>query len=44
METVRDGSVREAAKVLKSNLFYMPEYRELLYVLLCKYDPVKMSR
>ncbi|KAF0292415.1 Protein timeless [Amphibalanus amphitrite] len=44
MDSVRDESVRDAAKVLKSNLFYMPEYRELLYVLLCKYDPIKMSR
>ncbi|XP_037090858.1 protein timeless homolog [Pollicipes pollicipes] len=44
MDASADDACREASRVLKSNLFYMPEYRELLYVLLCQYSPVKMSR
>lgn len=37
-------ALKQSAHVLQSNLFYMPEYRELVYVLISKYDPIKMSR
>ena len=35
--------VRESSRVLKSRLFYMVEYREMMLLLLQNYDPIKMS-
>lgn len=43
MDIDKDSSVRESAKVIKSNLFYVVEYRELLLTLLMNYDELKLS-
>ncbi|XP_017771147.1 PREDICTED: protein timeless homolog [Nicrophorus vespilloides] len=44
MDKCPDGSVRDSSKVIKSNVFYVPEYREFIITLLVNYDEVKMSR
>jgi timeless len=44
MDTYGDESVRESSRVIKSNVFYMPEYRELCFSLLNTFDPVKLSK
>ncbi|KAG5899963.1 hypothetical protein JTB14_034534 [Gonioctena quinquepunctata] len=43
MDKSPDGSVRDASKVIKSNIFYVPEYREFILTLLINYDELKMS-
>lgn len=44
MDKCGDESVRGSSKVIKSNVFYVPEYREtLLNQLLC-YNELTMSR
>lgn len=43
MDKVADGSVRDSAAVIKSNLFYMSDYREFVLTLLFNFDEVKMS-
>lgn len=43
MDKSTDFSVKESARVIKSNIFYALEYRELLLTLLVMYDEVKMS-
>lgn len=44
MDKSPDGSVRDSAKVIKSNIFYVLEYRELILTLLVTFDELKMSR
>ncbi|KAJ8036132.1 Protein timeless-like [Holothuria leucospilota] len=39
-----DETVRESAKVVESNVFYVIEYREILLVLLRKYTDIKNTR
>ncbi|KAF7990289.1 hypothetical protein HCN44_000094 [Aphidius gifuensis] len=39
-----DAGVRESSKVIKSNIFYIPEYRETILTQFLSYDGVKMSR
>lgn len=43
MDKSPDGTVRDSAKVIKSNLFYILEYREFILILLLTYDEMKMS-
>ncbi|XP_074037876.1 circadian regulator timeout [Leptinotarsa decemlineata] len=43
MDKSSDATVREASKVIKSNIFYVPEYREFILTLLVNYEEVKMS-
>lgn len=43
MDKSGDLAVRQASKVIKSNVFYVFEYRELLLTLLVMYDELKMS-
>lgn len=44
MDKSPDGSVRDSAKVIKSNIFYVVEYRELILTLLVTFDELKMSQ
>lgn len=43
MDKSSDSSIKESSKVIKSNLFYVPEYREFILTLLIQYDELKMS-
>ncbi|KAF2903358.1 hypothetical protein ILUMI_02825 [Ignelater luminosus] len=43
MDKSPDGTVRDSSKVMKSNIFYVVEYRELLVSLLITFDELKMS-
>ncbi|XP_014475495.1 PREDICTED: protein timeless homolog [Dinoponera quadriceps] len=36
--------VRESSKIIKSNIFYVPEYRETIFLQFLYYDENKMSR
>ncbi|XP_070536276.1 protein timeless homolog [Ptychodera flava] len=40
----KDSSLVDSANVIKSNIFYVMEYREIFVTLLRKYDPVRLSR
>ena len=44
MDSATDPAVRESSKIIKSNIFYVPEYRETILSQLIHYDPLKMSR
>ncbi|XP_063230357.1 protein timeless homolog isoform X2 [Bacillus rossius redtenbacheri] len=44
MDKSPDESVRNSSKVIKNNVFYVIEYRELILTLLLNFDEVKMSR
>lgn len=44
MDKYGDESVKESSRVIKSNVFYLPEYRELCFGLLNTYDQVKLSK
>lgn len=44
MDTASDRDVRESSKIIKSNVFYVPEYRETIFSQLLNYDSLKMSR
>lgn len=43
MEKSTEFVVKESTKVIKSNIFYVMEYRELILTLLVMYDELKMS-
>lgn len=43
MDKSSDRSIRESARVIKSNVFYVLEYREFLLTLMLTYNPQKMS-
>ncbi|KAJ8982321.1 hypothetical protein NQ317_006666 [Molorchus minor] len=43
MDKSPDGTVRDSSKVIKSNIFYVPEYREFILALLVTYDELKSS-
>lgn len=43
MDKTPDGTVRDSSKVIKSNIFYVLEYREFILTLLINYDELKMS-
>lgn len=44
MEKSNDVMVKESAKVLKSNIFYVLEYREFILSIFLNYDDNKMPR
>ncbi|KAK2582183.1 hypothetical protein KPH14_004539 [Odynerus spinipes] len=44
MDKSPDESIRESSKIIKSNVFYVPEYRETIFSQLLNFDEVKMSR
>ncbi|VVC99333.1 unnamed protein product [Leptidea sinapis] len=44
MDTAEDVSVKESAKVIKSNIFYVLEYREFILSIILNYDENKMPR
>ncbi|XP_071991124.1 protein timeless homolog [Engystomops pustulosus] len=44
MDHSKDSSVRESSKVIKNNIFYMMEYRELFLALFRKFDETKQPR
>nr|XP_039268178.1 protein timeless homolog [Styela clava] len=43
MQSSKNETVAESAKVLLNNIFYTPEYREIFLTLLRKYDESKLS-
>lgn len=43
MDRSSDVTVRESSDVIKSNIFYVLEYREFVLTLLVTYDEIKMS-
>ncbi|KAK9879047.1 hypothetical protein WA026_003863 [Henosepilachna vigintioctopunctata] len=43
MDKSPDGTVRDSSKVIKSNIYYVLEYRELVLTLMVTYDELKMS-
>nr|AUI80375.1 timeless 2 [Euphausia superba] len=43
MDKSTDESVKQSANVLKSKVFYVPEYREMCLILLNNFDEKKMS-
>lgn len=44
MDKALDKGVRDSSKVIKSNIFYVPEYRETILGQLLSYNGLKMSR
>ncbi|XP_034934838.1 protein timeless homolog isoform X2 [Chelonus insularis] len=44
MDKTADKEVRDSSKIIKSNIFYVPEYRETILSQLLGYDGLKMSR
>ncbi|CAG9855567.1 unnamed protein product [Phyllotreta striolata] len=43
MDKSTDENVRESSKVIKNNLFYVPEYREFVLTLLISFDELKLT-
>lgn len=43
MDKSPDGTVKDSANVIKSNVFYVAEYREFILALLVNYNELKMS-
>lgn len=44
MDKCSDSTVKDSAKVLKSNIFYVLEYREFVLNIFLNYDDNKMPR
>lgn len=44
MDKSTDQGVRKSSKIIKSNVFYVPEYRETILFQLLSYDEMKMSQ
>ncbi|XP_069688768.1 protein timeless homolog [Periplaneta americana] len=44
MDRSDDPTVQESSKVIKSNIFYVVEYRELILTLLVNYDEIKFTK
>ncbi|THK33002.1 protein timeless homolog [Diachasma alloeum] len=44
MDKMTDKGIRDSSRVIKSNVFYVPEYRETILSQLLCYDGLKMSR
>ena len=44
MTHAKDPKIRESAKVIQSNIFYVIEYREIFVGLLKKFDDVKSTK
>ncbi|XP_056642812.1 protein timeless homolog [Diorhabda sublineata] len=43
MDKSKDEVVTQSSKVIKSNIFYLPEYREFIITLLIMYDELQMT-
>ncbi|XP_070701578.1 protein timeless homolog [Pempheris klunzingeri] len=44
MDRSQDESIRQSSNVIKSNIFYLTEYREIFLTLLRKYDETRQPR
>lgn len=44
MDRSEDSQIRESSRVIKSNIFYVIEYRELLVTLMLNYSEAKLSK
>ncbi|KAM7006226.1 protein timeless homolog [Tautogolabrus adspersus] len=44
MDRSQDGSIRQSSNVIKSNIFYLMEYREIFLTLLRKYDETRQPQ
>ncbi|XP_076324577.1 protein timeless homolog isoform X2 [Tachypleus tridentatus] len=44
MDKSQEEAVQKSAKIMKGNIFYMVEYRDLLLTLLMHYDEIKLPR
>jgi timeless len=44
MDRSDSSAVRESSKVIKSNIFYVVEYRELILTLLLNFDEMKFTK
>ncbi|KAM8916833.1 protein timeless homolog isoform 2-T5 [Spinachia spinachia] len=44
MDRSQDGSIRHSSSVIKSNIFYLMEYREIFLTLLRKYDETRQPQ
>jgi timeless len=44
MDRSDNSAVQESSKVIKSNIFYVVEYRELILTLLLNFDEMKFTK
>jgi timeless len=44
MDKSDNSMVQESSKVIKSNIFYVVEYRELILTLLLNFDEIKFTK
>jgi hypothetical protein len=44
MDKSDNSAIRESSKVIKSNIFYVVEYRELILTLLLSFDEIKFTK
>jgi len=44
MDKSDDSAIRESSKIIKSNIFYVVEYRELILTLLLNFDEIKFTK
>ena len=44
MDKSDDLAIRESSKIIKSNIFYVVEYRELILTLLLNFDEIKFTK
>ena len=44
MDRSDDSAIRESSKIIKSNIFYVVEYRELVLTLLLNFDEIKFTK
>jgi hypothetical protein len=44
MDKSNDSAIRESSKIIKSNIFYVVEYRELILTLLLSFDEIKFTK
>jgi timeless len=44
MDRSDNSTIRESSKVIKSNIFYVSEYRELILTLVLNFDEIKFTK
>jgi len=44
MDKSDDSAIRESSKIIKNNIFYVVEYRELILTLLLNFDEIKFTK
>jgi len=44
MDKSDDSTIRESSKIIKNNIFYVVEYRELILTLLLNFDEIKFTK